>query len=109
MHRSVQYFALDEPDVSFEIGDRGVYKGAGALQTLFRDQFGAAVLKGNLLIQFLTTPSIQIAEDGKTAKGMWRCLQAESVVPKDNAEGVAEPIWAAGAYGGEQTIMHTRP
>ncbi|OCL04569.1 hypothetical protein AOQ84DRAFT_225835 [Glonium stellatum] len=50
MHRSIQYFALDEPDVSFEIGDRGAYKGAEVLQTLFRDQFGAAVLKGNLLI-----------------------------------------------------------
>lgn len=103
MHRSINYFALDEPDVSFEVGDRGVYTGAAALKTLYADQYGSAPLKGNLLIQYVTTGSIQIAGDQKTAKGMWRCLHVESISPREG-DGEPEPVWACGAYAGMKPI-----
>jgi hypothetical protein len=100
MAKSIEFLALDEPDVSVEVGDRGVYKGPEAITTLYKDQYGSAALKGNLLVQYVTTGSIQIAGDRKTAKGMWRCLQIEAVVPREGG-GEPDPIWASGAYGGE--------
>lgn len=106
MHKSISFFALDEPDVSFEVGDRGVYTGKEALTTLFADQYGSAVLKGNLLIQLLTTGSVQVAGDGKTAKGIWRGLIVEAVMPKDGG-GDPVPIWACGAYAGEPSTRAT--
>ncbi|KAJ5657125.1 uncharacterized protein N7484_000774 [Penicillium longicatenatum] len=93
----IHFFALDEPDVSFEVGDRGIFKGKDAITSLFVSQYGAAVLKGNLLVQLVTTGSVQVAGDGKTAKGMWRCLHLESVMPADG-NGEPDPIWASGAY-----------
>ncbi|KAJ5661089.1 uncharacterized protein N7484_000461 [Penicillium longicatenatum] len=112
MHKTLSFFALDEPDVSVEVGDRGVYRGRAALQTLFAEQFGSAALKGNLLFAFLTTGMVQIASDGKTAKGTWRSPSVQAVMPKDG-EGEPEPIWLFGAYavdfikkGDEWKIWH---
>ncbi|KAK4948181.1 hypothetical protein LTR10_013236 [Elasticomyces elasticus] len=97
MHRSINYFALDESDVSFEVGDRGVCTGAKALQTLYANQYGSAPLEGNLLVQYVTTGSIQIAGDGKTAKGMWRCLHVEAIA-QGQGKGEPVPMWACGVY-----------
>lgn len=100
MHKTLYFFALDEPDVSVEVGDRGVYRGANALKTLFQEQFGSAALKGNLLFPFLTTGGmVQVAGDGKTAKGTWRspCVQAV----KKPGEDHLTPIWLFGSYAGE--------
>ncbi|KAM0753423.1 hypothetical protein T439DRAFT_353227 [Meredithblackwellia eburnea MCA 4105] len=112
MHRTLSFFALDEPDVSVEVGDRGLYRGRKALETLFQDQFGAVALKGNMLFPFLTTQMIEIAGDGQSAKGAWRSPCAQSVMPKDG-KGEAEPIWLFGAYAvdfvkknGEWKILH---
>jgi hypothetical protein len=101
MHKTTSFFALDEPDVCVEVGDRGLYRGRAALETLFKEQFGAAALKGNLLFPFLTTGSIQVAADGKTAKGVWRSPCAQAVMPKDG-KGEPDPIWLFGAYAGER-------
>jgi hypothetical protein len=99
MHKTISFFALDEPDVSIEVGDRGLYRGKAAITTLFQDQFGAAALKGNLLFPFLTNGAIQIARDGKTAKGTWRSPCVQAVPPKDG-KGAPSPIWLFGAYAG---------
>lgn len=108
MHKTPSFFALDEPDVSVEVGDRGLYRGREALMTLFEEQFGSASLKGNLLFPFLTTGSIQIAVDGKTAKGVWRSPCAQAVMPKDG-NGEPDPIWLFGAYAGEQSFQPLQP
>lgn len=83
-----------------EVGDRGVYRGRAALETLFQDQYGAAAHKGNLLFAHLTTPMIEIAEDGKSAKGVWRSISSQVVMPKDG-KGEGTPIWLFGAYAGK--------
>lgn len=101
MAKTLSFFALDEPDVSVEVGDRGLYRGKEALTTLFNDQFGSASLKGNLLFPFLTTGMVEIAADGKTAKGTWRSPCVQAVMPKDG-KGEPEPIWLFGAYAGER-------
>ncbi|KXS99988.1 hypothetical protein AC578_809 [Pseudocercospora eumusae] len=94
MRNTISFFALDEPDVSVEIGDRGVYRGRAAITTLFQDQFGSATLKGNLLFPFLTTGMIEVAGDGKTAKGTWRSPSVQAVMSEEGAE----PIWLFGSY-----------
>jgi hypothetical protein len=99
MHKTLSFFALDEPDVCVEVGDRGVYRGRAALETLFKAQFGSAALKGNLLFAFLTTGMVEISKDGKTAKGTWRSPSVQAVMPKDgNSE--PSPVWLFGAYAG---------
>lgn len=98
MGRTLSFFALDEPNVSVEVGDRGVYVGRKALETLFQAQFGAAELKGNMLFPFLTTPMIEVGAG--YAKGTWRSPGVQSVMPKDG-KGEPDPIWLFGAYAGE--------
>ncbi|KAL3447699.1 hypothetical protein BJX65DRAFT_307760 [Aspergillus insuetus] len=97
MPKTLSFFALDEPDVSVEVGDRGLYRGRAALETLFQDQFGSAALKGNLLFPFLTTGMVEVAGDGKTAKGTWRSPSVQAVIPKEG-QGEPEPIWLFGSY-----------
>lgn len=100
MHNTLSFFALDEPDVSVEVGDRGLYRGKAALQTLFQEQFGSAALKGNLLFPFLTTGCVEVAADRKTAKGTWRSPCVQAVMPKDG-KGEPQPIWLFGSYAGK--------
>jgi hypothetical protein len=95
MHDHVELFAMHMPDVSVEVGDRGVYVGPDALRTLFGKQF-VMELKGNLLIHYLATPMIEVAGDGKTAKGVWRSPGIEAVRPADGGKPV--PLWSFGAY-----------
>ena len=95
MHDHIELFAMDMPDVSVEIGDRGVYVGPDVLRTLFAKQF-AMELKGNMLIHYLASPMIEVAGDGKTAKGVWRSPGIEAVRPPGGAKPVA--LWSFGAY-----------
>ena len=110
MHQALDFYALDRPDVSVEIGDRGVYVGEAALRQLFCTQFTMS-LKGNMLIHYLTTPMIEVSADGESARGVWRSPGIEAVVPRDGAAPV--PLWSFGTYAvdflkyGEQwKILH---
>lgn len=95
MHDHVELFAMEMSDVSVEVGDRGVYVGPDALRTLFGKQFQME-LKGNLLIHYLASPMIEVAADGKTAKGVWRSPGIEAVRPTDGGKPV--PLLSFGAY-----------
>ena len=110
MHDHIELFAMDMADVSVEIGDRGVYVGPEALRTLFGKQFNME-LKGNMLVHYLATPMIEVAADGKTAKGVWRSPGLEAIRPADGETPV--PLWSFGAYacdfiltGGRWKIWH---
>ncbi|MGF6935530.1 hypothetical protein OKW41_004692 [Paraburkholderia sp. UCT70] len=95
MHDHIELFAMNMPDVSVEVGDRGVYVGPDALRTLFGKQFSMD-LKGNMLIHYLATPMIEVAADGKTAKGVWRSPGIEAVRYEEGKNPV--PLWSFGAY-----------
>ena len=95
MHRKPQMFAIDRPDVSVEIADRGRYVGAEAIRILFEQQF-QMILKGNLLIHYLATPMIEVAGDGLTAKGAWLSPGLEAVRHSEQEKPV--PLWSFGAY-----------
>jgi hypothetical protein len=95
MNRALNFYALDRPDVSVEIGDRGLYVGEAALRKLFSAQFSMS-LAGNLLVHYLATPMIEVATDGESARGVWRSPGIEAVVPAGGGRPV--PLWSFGAY-----------
>lgn len=105
--KTLSFFALDEPDVSVEVGRRGLYRGKEALKTLLNKQFGAAQLRGNLLFPFLTTGIVQVAGDSKTAKGTWRSPYLQAVMPKDGG-GEPTPIWFLGHQGFKNSVRRGR-
>ena len=111
LSQQASFYALDEPDVSVEVGDRGVWKGPDAVRTLFEETFTNPVLDGVLLIHYLATPMIEVAEDGITARGVWRSPGIEAVA-SDNDE-TRVPLWSFGSYAvdfikkaGEWKIWH---
>ena len=81
MHRAVDFYALERPDVSVEIADRGVFVGGDAIRKLFGAQF-AMSLKGNLLIHYLATPMIEVK------------VMDAGVTVKIGAETVLTDTWA---------------
>jgi hypothetical protein len=95
MCRALDFYALDRPDVSVEIGDRGVFVGEPALRKLFTELF-AMDHAGNLLIHYLATPMIEVAADGNSVRGVWRSPGIEAVVPPGGGQPV--PLWSFGAY-----------
>lgn len=90
MHRWPMFYALERKDVSMEIADRGHCIGAKSIQNIFESGYQIQVNEGSYLNHWQTTPMIEIAEDGKTAHGVWLSPGAETVV---NKEGVPVAVW----------------
>lgn len=67
-----EMFAKKTPGVTSEIVESGVFNGIEGARRVFVEMLGKLYnYKGNLAVHELTTPVIEIAKDGKTAKGMW--------------------------------------
>ena len=96
MHKTPQFYAFSQPDVSVEIGDRGVFVGEKSIRMLYEQLFQVKNLEGNMLIHFLTNPMIEVAQDGKTAKGLWWSPGIEAVVLKEGEKPQA--IWSFCKY-----------
>ena len=66
-------YALKTPGVSAEVAAGGAYVGREGLKKMYAPIPGmpAGPMKGGLFTHPLTTPVIEIAGDGKTAKGAW--------------------------------------
>lgn len=66
-------FAHKALDVSVEIADWGKWEGPEHVKTFFCDYLGGGFgdPKGAMMVHGLDTPCIQVAGDGKTAKGVW--------------------------------------
>ena len=60
----LDFYALDQPDVSVEIADRGVFIGPEAVEVFFNKFSRMSQVVGNLLIHSLTSSMI--------AGGGWR-------------------------------------
>lgn len=91
--RVLSHFALDMDDVSLEYADEGVFEGKNAVTTIINEMVGAQVKPGEMLDMQLTTPMIEVAGDGKTAKTVWWCPGAGAIA-QENADPMA--IWAWG-------------
>jgi hypothetical protein len=100
-------FALDTPGVSAEEGDSGVFIGPNGIARLYPDKETPEL--GMYHEQRAVNPVIEIAKEGKTAKGVWYSPGIVSDGPK-NVQG-----WMYGKYdmdyikeNGEWKILHLR-
>lgn len=94
----VQLFALDKEDVSAEIANWGVYKGKAGIERLYievHQKYLYGDFKGVIHANCLNTPVIHVAEDGKTAKGLW-FMKGAATSPDD--DGVFQPHWTLARY-----------
>jgi hypothetical protein len=66
-------FAKHTPGVKAEIGPWGVYEGNAGIQRLYVGVHtrGDGDRLGRMYMHTLTTPVVEVAGDGKTAKGLW--------------------------------------
>lgn len=90
MSKAGRFFAYEMPDVCLEVGDRGVYRGKEELEQLFQVEYQIPYNEGNMLSHAYTTPQIEVADDGKTAEGVWWLIGIESIMDKDN---IPQAVW----------------
>lgn len=67
----LELFARKEPDVSVEAGVPGVYEGWEFVKQFFDGYKNLETTKGVLIEHHAVCPVIEVAKDGKTAKGTW--------------------------------------
>ncbi len=109
-------FAMDTPDVSVQIADSDPCVGPDAVRRLFcstYDDMDEEEYRGVMLVHYLTTPFLEVAGDGKTARGVWWSPGIETVKRTPGAR--AESVWCFGAYAndfilenGKWKIWHMR-
>ncbi|MEU6261091.1 nuclear transport factor 2 family protein [Streptomyces sp. NPDC047043] len=88
-------FALSEPDLSFEPEDWGVWEGAEAIRLCYVD--GAPPVGPGMMTEHATsTALVVVADDGRTAKGVWMSPGHETFA---GPEGDAHVFWSWGRYG----------
>lgn len=94
---TAELFALKTPGVRAEVGNWGIYEGAEGIKRIFVGVHSAADenRKGIMNIHTLTTPLIEVAGDGKTAKGVWISPGVETM----RADGKPKASWAWCKYG----------
>lgn len=98
--QSVDLFALKQPDVSVEIAMWGKFVGAEKIRKMYGEMGGEQhePRPGFFAEHQLTTPVIQVAADGKTAKGLWFSPGHETR-PDENGNLVAN--WCWGKFGAD--------
>ena len=98
MHReTAEAFALDTPGVRTEVADWGVYEGREGVERMVIGvhEHHMEDTRGLMFMHPLTTPVIEIAGDGKTAKAVWISPGHETVY----VEGKLKAYWAWCKYG----------
>ncbi len=98
-----ELFAWDAPDAHSEYGPLGVFYGKKCLDFFdaVKEQFchGKPETDPGLLeIHQITTPVLEIAEDGQTAKGMWMSTGAIMMRIDPESETGCSFTWDTGKY-----------
>jgi hypothetical protein len=93
LEEKVKLFALKTPGVRIEIADRGVFEGPEHVRDHYLKGEGSQDFTGKLYLHTLATPSIQVADDGKTAKGVWMSPGLETTDMGTNAKLSAYWSW----------------
>jgi hypothetical protein len=115
MQKSYELFALKQPDVSVEIAMWGKYIGADKVRRMYGgpgDEERKPPMPegeerklnlGGFAEHQLTTPIIQVAADGKTAKGIWFSPGHETYAGETNPEPGGELVahWCWGKWGAD--------
>ena len=69
--RTYDYFALDDPRTTAELGSTGVYAGRTKIYQMFQVYHDYNNQPGTAHLHPLNTPLVYVAGDGETAKGYW--------------------------------------
>ncbi|MFC1908395.1 nuclear transport factor 2 family protein [Chloroflexota bacterium] len=91
LEETVQLFAQKTPGVTAEAGIRGVYEGIEGIRRLYFEVLKKKNPTGNLVEHDLTTPVIEVAGDGKTAKGLW--LSPGLLTARDDETDELNAFW----------------
>lgn len=99
--KTVELFDLDREDCWLECGGMGVYKGPEGIRKFFLEWHLSLEGRpeGALNVHTLTSPVIEVAEDGQTAYAVWISPGAET--RRVQPDGELESIWIWGKYGVE--------
>jgi hypothetical protein len=101
VHRDPEFtdtiFAKKTPGVSWEVANFGVFKGREGIKRALDAHGIMGTAPGSMFIHTLTTPVIEIAEDGKTAKGVWISPGAETIGDPQTKQ--LKGFWAWTKYG----------
>jgi hypothetical protein len=98
-HRKIaELFAKKSPEVSAEMAGLGNWIGAEGIDKLFCGMFYLIEEdpRGKMFMHTLTTPVIEVAGDGKTAKGIW--LSPGQETAPDRKTGRFQAAWAWCSY-----------
>lgn len=90
-------WSAERDDIAFEAEDWGVWDGRELITKIYIDENPfPSDTKGLLIEHTLTTPVIEIADDGLTAKGVWISPGHETfpIVPGE----LPKPHWSWGRY-----------
>lgn len=107
MYNRLLGFFADLPDISFEYGDHGLYTGREKISDYFHkylkaiDGDGVGVLREHACC----TPVVEVAADGKTAKGVWLSPGHEAIPAPQEGEGIVHAAWVYGRYGAEFVLQ----
>ena len=96
--KTFELFA-DRDDITLSCGDLGIFKGKAGVKSFMVDWHYSLemVPEGALNEHLLTSPVIEIAEDGQTAYAVWISPGVETRRVEPNGE--LEAIWIWGKYG----------
>lgn len=97
--RKLELFALTMPDVCMTVSCWGSYVGKEALEYLFGTVFKSSPNegRGSMWIHCVDSPIIEVAKDGKTAKGLFFSPGAEAHWEPQN-DGKVHSYWCWGRY-----------
>ena len=89
--RMMSFFA-DTEQIYFQRSDVGIYEGKEAVSGYFQTLADHA-LPGSFRMMNLTSSIIQMAEDGKTAQGMWFINGLEAIKNPESPADPAADMW----------------
>lgn len=98
MVQSSELFALKHQDVSVEIAMWGKLVGPEQIKKMYSTMIEAKPAPGTMFEHQLTTPVIQVAGDGQTAKGLWFSPGHETT---PDEHGKLIPNWCWGKFGAD--------
>jgi hypothetical protein len=87
-----KFYAQKTPGVKAEVANYGVWDGLEGVKKMF-PTYESKRPPGSMEHHLLTTPVIEIAGDGKTAKGVWTSPGEETKTDKETGKIVANWCW----------------
>ncbi len=98
------WVAKDTPGIRAQYSNNGIYTTWDSVTYYHRDR---PAPKGKLVLHFLTTPMIEVAEDGNTAKGLWIASGIESgLTDPEVAKKAPEYMYDAQTVDGKRVWQH---